>query len=802
MRTIKATKNAIVLSSYVSIYKTEQFIKQTQGIVDLDSFLHLCYSAIVLSLHELNLKNNHSYILQTLEGNNKFFIKTANSLDRDNVNSQELIFYKYIGQGKVARKGDRRLLRYISAHGSEDVLFNFYEIEDNETDNLNKLYVLANSDSVNFPLLNANQNKIVKMEDNNILVQGVAGSGKTNICIDKIVYSACRHYSGRCLYSTYSHALLEDTKKRVNIFLYNVDRFIEKHNNNEIVYIDSNHKKAAENYLGINIEGANNDNFIEELKQISQYLSTKVDYFLIEDLYSKHIKKDFSVADESTFKNEYLKNIKNYNLLANIDKIKYLSNEIIYKEIYGAIFGFSQNGREEILTKDQYIDLRQNSFTRQEADIIYSLAIDYLKFMKANSYIDNNFMSRDLLKVASNIKYSLVVLDEVQDFTQINLLLFKKITLKMLCVGDVLQMINPSYFSLSYLKNLMFEEGLVNVVELKNNYRNSRKIEEIVNCLSQINIEKFGLHSFVLKGTSVDVSNDTNALYVNDGNMLSFLKEGNFSNLTIVVANSFKKEQLRLLLPKVEILTVSEIKGLERNTILLVDILSDNYEKWDYLQRSVFNRKKAEENSVYRYYFNLLYVGITRAKLNLIVNERKEVSLFDSFFNQNFKKFKPKNAVELLSDILEKDNLNEDDIYERAIEFIKLEQYDNARWTAKKITNEEEQFALLRKIDIYEKYVRNRLYREAGIEFWKNGMFEEAKEQFKLSNDEKLIELLDACANGNGQKLEYDIVKFYVDIMDNDVAKNLILDTLKNDLSSLKEEQNIINMKINKRKNK
>ena len=198
----------------------------------------------------------------------------------------------------------------------------------------------------------------------------------------------------------------------------------------------------------------------------------------------------------------------------------------------------------------------------------------------------------------------------------------------------------------------------------------------------------------------------------------------------------------------------------------------------------------------------MLYVGITRAKLNLIVNERKGVSLFDSFFNQNFKKFKPKNAVELLSDILEKDNLNEDDIYERAIEFIKLEQYDNARWTAKKITNEEEQFALLRKIDIYEKYVRNRLYREAGIEFWKNGMFEEAKEQFKLSNDEKLIELLDACANGNGQKLEYDIVKFYVDIMDNDVAKNLILDTLKNDLSSLKEEQNIINMKINKRKNK
>lgn len=37
----------------------------------------------------------------------------------------------------------------------------------------------------------------------------------------------------------------------------------------------------------------------------------------------------------------------------------------------------------------------------------------------------------------------------------------------MFCVGDALQMINPSYFSFAYLKKLMYDEDLTSVAETK-----------------------------------------------------------------------------------------------------------------------------------------------------------------------------------------------------------------------------------------------------------------------------------------------------------------------------------------------
>ena len=47
--------------------------------------------------------------------------------------------------------------------------------------------------------------------------------------------------------------------------------------------------------------------------------------------------------------------------------------------------------------------------------------------------------------------------------TQVSLCLMKKISLKLFCVGDALQMINPTYFSFAYLKRLLFEKDIVSV---------------------------------------------------------------------------------------------------------------------------------------------------------------------------------------------------------------------------------------------------------------------------------------------------------------------------------------------------
>ena len=287
-------------------------------------------------------------------------------------------------------------------------------------------------------------------------------------------------------------------------------------------------------------------------------------------------------------------------------------------------------------------------------------------------------------------------------------------------------------------------------------------------------------------------------VYVNDGNFIQLLNGKAYADVTIVVNSQQRKQELRKLLPKQEILTVSEIKGLERNFIILLDVLSDNSQKWDVLSRTIIKKKKAEENSVYRYYFNLFYVGLTRAKQNIFVVERKDIQLFEEFFKENFENKTQKDAFNILDSIASKVDLDREEILQRIEEFIKHEQYDNARFLTQKLDSEDERLQLS-KIDIFEKYIQKGQHREGGIELWKAGLLEEAKYQFRLSNDDKLIDLIDACEN-NGSNLEYDIVEFYPEVLDNDVAKELILNTLKDDIKTFNDNQQEILNSIKKRR--
>lgn len=795
MQIFKINKNAIKISSKACVYKTDKFIKQTQGILYADFILKYIYNAIIEDVlkDKFNLTSNQAILATTLDNQNKFFIKLGKQLGAQ-LNKADVVFYKYLGKEKKGRNSDKRFYNIVNS-SNNFVEFSIKVINDDCEDKFNKLYIIANSDEVNMPLLNKNQEKIVKMEDNNVLVQGVAGSGKTNICIDKIVYGACRHYLGKTLYSTYSHSLLLETKKKVELLNRNIKAFIEKDKKGEVVYLDSNKKDAIEKYLGIYLN-ASFDNYLYELEQISQYLYEKVDYKLIENFIKDS--KDKTIADEQYFIKKYIPSIKNYNLRANLEKLKHLSFEIIYKEIYGIIFGtFYNNNIDANMANSEYVELRKDSFTSSEANTIYMLAMDYNSRLKQNGILDNNIISRQLLNKINEIeKYSIVILDEVQDFTQVNLNFFKNITLKLFCVGDVLQMINPTYFSFAYLKRLMFKENLSSVIELKHNYRNSKKIERLIDSLSQLNIEQFGTHSFVIRGESIDSDVFTNAIYVNDGNLLNLLNKSIFYEFTIVVATQKKKEELLKIMPKQEILTVSEIKGLERTNIILYDILSDNSEKWNMLQRNIINKKKAEENSIFRYYFNLFYVGISRAKQNLFVVERKHIDLFDSYFKNGFEIARPNKAIEIINKVIKTIDIDEIELQKRIDEFIKLEQFDNARFNAEKLPDEKEKELQLLRISIFEKYVRKNEFKKAGIEFWKQGLFDDAKMQFVLSHDDKLIELIDACINSNGQKLEYDIVQFLPDVSENVDAVELIFDTLSGDVKNLKEKQSEIHKNI------
>ena len=787
---VSIDSSSIVLSDASRIFKTEQFIKQTRGLIDVDKYLTVLSDGILLALKDGKIKSTESYIISSIDGINFFFIKFGEAIKNSNLLKYDIVFFKFITKDSIKHEDKR----FVRASQKQNVDISIKRVQEVQNLDLQKLYILSNADKVNFPLLNEEQERIVTQENSNIVVQGVAGSGKTNICIDRVVYAASRRYRGKIIYSTYSHALLEDTKNKVAIFNSNIKSFVGALKQGNVTFIGKNKKIAIENRLGIWLDVDAEENIVKALDSISYYLENNVDYMLIEDLYNKTLNKDIEFTTEQYFVNTYLKNIKNYNLKSNIEKIKYIAQEVVYKEIYGLIFGYvKEDDAKNIISQEEYIELRKESFTKQEATIIYMIAMDYYKVQKEHNLVDNNIASRYLIENKNKIeKYSLCILDEVQDFTQINLYMFKELSYKMFCVGDALQMINPAYFSFAYLKRLMFEDKYLKVSELRNNYRNSKKIEKIIDNLSELNIEQFGTHSFVLRGKSIDDDMLAKTIYLNDGNFTNLIANKAYSDVTIVVNSIEKKNELRKILPKQEILTISEIKGLERSFVILMDVLSDNSQKWDVLNRTIISKKKAEENSVYRYYFNLFYVGLTRAKQNLFVVERKKIDLFKNFFDENFEELNQKSAYELLDSIASKVDLDREEILQRIEEFIKHEQYDNARFLLEKLDAEDSRLQE-GKINIYEKFVRRNQNRQAGVELWKLGLLEDAKAQFRISKDDRLIDLIDACEN-NGSTLEYDIVEFYPQVKDNDIARQLILDTLSDDLKTIKDnQQNILN---------
>ena len=779
----------VVLSSRSKIYKTEAFAVDHSRFLGLDKFITQFAEGMLErgDIFEYARKNDiPTAKLTTTDGNHCLYVRFGFSLHSGLTEDLDLIFYALEDNAQIKRKNDSTLSDYLE---NKDTLEFAVDLNGSVASNndlldrdFKKLYVLFNSDQVNFPLLNVDQQKIVEIENDNVLVQGVAGSGKTNICIDKIIYTACKDYSGKTLYTTFSRGLLVDTIQKVNVFKTNVKDFIDAYLENRVIFTDSNRQKAVENKLGLFVN-VSVENIVDELERILSYIDNKVDFYLISDLYGK---KDFVFANESFFVKEFGK-LLSTRLSGKFAKVSHLSTEVVYKEIYGMIMGSASERDYSPLSLEEYIEKRRDSFSPSVCETIYSLSRDYEKYLAQNNALDNNVISRRLVADAT-IDYSLTIIDEVQDFTEINLCLLKKISRRLFAVGDALQMINPSFFSFAYLKRLLYEENTIAVSTLNHNYRNTEKITDAINKLSELNVGKFGSHNFVIKGQSVEQGNKTVTVYFPSNNLASLVQKEKLDNFTIVVSSIDQKDILRKILKKQEILTVSEIKGLERDTVLLYNVLSDNADKWSALERTRIDRKKADENSVYRYYFNLLYVGVSRAKHNLFVVENKKIDTFREFFDDYFENLNEKDGFKKLSEIVSKIEIDNDELLTRVDEFLRFGQIDNARFTANKLEDDVLRRKTLTRISINENYVQKGDYRGAGIALWGAGILDEAKKTFEISGDKQLIDLIDVCEGLGETKLNTDIVRFYPELSDNPLAKQIITDALQNESSDLKKD--------------
>src|SRR5690554_3562158 len=196
--------------------------------------------------------------------------------------------------------------------------------------------------------------------------------------------------------------------------------------------------------------------------------------------------------------------------------------------------------------------------------------------------------------------------------------------------GDISQVINPTFFQRGrtglIFKNI-FNSSLKENIVLYENYRNSENIVFVIQKLLQIRQNKLGKYSDDIYEKSVQLNKKEGLpIFINLSkekvlkNIASWI---DVPKVAIIVPDDETKNYLLKKFNvegETNIYSVHEIKGQEFSKVLTYNIISNHYDKWEYIMSGNVDKGSDLVNQ-YRYYFNLLYVAITRGRENLFMFE-------------------------------------------------------------------------------------------------------------------------------------------------------------------------------------
>ncbi|MCH9691465.1 MAG: AAA family ATPase [Gammaproteobacteria bacterium] len=318
----------------------------------------------------------------------------------------------------------------------------------------------------------------------------------------------------------------------------------------------------------------------------------------------------------------------------------------LFEEFRGVLTGPST--QTAWLDREEYLALgiKQSIYAMEERSQVYDLFERYLQYLSQANRFDPNILSHDYLGEVSP-RYDFVVIDEVQDMTNIQLYLILK-TLRVagqfLLCGDANQIVHPNFFSWSKVKTLFFENrSLTDQSEaiqiLHANYRNSPVITEVANRVLKLKHARFG-----------SIDKESNYLVTSMGEQkgtLQLLQDSEFirrdldsktarsTQFAVLVMHSDQKAEARRWFNTPLVFSIQEAKGLEYENIILFNFISDEAKifrdiaagvdakmlEQDILVYGRAKNKQDKSLEMYKFFINALYVAITRAVCNLYVVE-------------------------------------------------------------------------------------------------------------------------------------------------------------------------------------
>ncbi|MEM7656292.1 MAG: UvrD-helicase domain-containing protein, partial [Bacteroidota bacterium] len=324
-------------------------------------------------------------------------------------------------------------------------------------------------------------------------------------------------------------------------------------------------------------------------------------------------------------------------------RFKFRDSYKLFEEFRGVLTGSVVDAA--YLSRERYrkLGVKQSIFLENEREQVYDLFEKYLAWLEEGQYFDRNLLAYQYLKQVEPT-YDFIVVDEVQDLTNIQLLLILralKQPTNFILSGDSNQIVHPNFFSWSKIKTLFFEQQVQgNAIRiLKTNYRNSQQVTRVSNDLLKIKNARFGSidreSTYLIDTVS---SAEGEIQFFQDSEKIKQdlnARTERSAKFAVLVMDKAQKRRVSKFFKTPLIFTIQEAKGLEYDNIILINFLSDYAKEFREITRGVTQEDLLDENlrysrgkdksnkeqEAYKFYINSLYVAFTRAVKNLYIVE-------------------------------------------------------------------------------------------------------------------------------------------------------------------------------------
>ena len=468
------------------------------------------------------------------------------------------------------------------------------------------------------------QNKVIRnLEDKNLIVQGIAGSGKTSIALHRIAFLL---YQIKNLNSN-------------NILIFSPNNIFTEYISNVLPELgeDNTLQTTFNDYLSF---------FIDDYKDVETYTDFIARYYSYEDVDPKIIKykqSDAIINDLDCFLEDYIANAKieddilesknhlmtmeelnemlsyKYNrlpLFERLDEMATKLSETFYKGTNKKKATFYKLLKEKANFKKDYKEIYKQFFLSKYSRI--NLPDDEIK-----KFINKDIINYEDALIYTYIKGTLegfryegnirqVVIDEAQDYNKLQYIIISKIFKKadFTILGDINQNINPyySYKSLEELKSIFND---TKYLELLKTYRSSPEIINYTNKILNLNhvnaIRKTANKPVVFRKGNIDLTNSL----LSD---IELLQE-KYKSIAIITKDYKEAKKLyKLIGNNIKISLIEESTNKFYKELIVIPAYLAKGLEFDAV--IVYNNR---ENSYRKNERNLLYVACTRAQHELYV---------------------------------------------------------------------------------------------------------------------------------------------------------------------------------------